>query len=451
MFSFAIRYENAMISSVLFFFVVVMNLRQELEARGLLYQMTDEKFFDLYEKWGEKFYCGYDPTADSLHLGHFLTFMAAVNFMKRGNTFVMLIGGATGMIGDPTGKSEARAFLGLDELRHNQEAITKQVGQILENLKKLTGKDFQFEVVNNYDFYKDFTVFDWYRTVGKYITINTMLSKESVKKRMENPESWITYTEFSYMLLQWNDFVHLYENNGVKLQIWWSDQRGNMVTGTEMLRKKTEGEAESYVMTIPLMMDSSGKKFGKSEGNAIWLDQTKNSPYFVYQYFINTADADVEKYLRAFTLLDIPEIETIVAQHQKQPELRYGQKQLANYIIQTLFGKEAADQAEKISEFLFGNSDKLALLKTMSETELQALKREIGWTKIEGNEIRILELLVQSSLVESNWEAKKLIQQGAISVNEVKITDIATTFSSAESQNGLLLIKKGKKFAIAQF
>lgn len=451
MFSFAIRYENAMISSVLFFFVVVMNLRQELEARGLLYQMTDEKFFDLYEKWGEKFYCGYDPTADSLHLGHFLTFMAAVNFMKRGNTFVMLIGGATGMIGDPTGKSEARAFLGLDELRHNQEAITKQVGQILENLKKLTGKDFQFEVVNNYDFYKDFTVFDWYRTVGKYITINTMLSKESVKKRMENPESWITYTEFSYMLLQWNDFVHLYENNGVKLQIWWSDQRGNMVTGTEMLRKKTEGEAESYVMTIPLMMDSSGKKFGKSEGNAIWLDQTKNSPYFVYQYFINTADADVEKYLRAFTLLDIPEIETIVAQHQKQPELRYGQKQLANYIIQTLFGKEAADQAEKISEFLFGNSDKLALLKTMSETELQALKREIGWTKIEGNEIRILELLVQSSLVESNWEAKKLIQQGAISVNEVKITDIATTFSSNDSQNGLLLIKKGKKFAIAQF
>lgn len=278
-----------------------------------------------------------------------------------------------------------------------------------------------------------------------------MLSKESVKKRMENPESWITYTEFSYMLLQWNDFVHLYENNGVKLQIWWSDQRGNMVTGTEMLRKKTEGEAESYVMTIPLMMDSSGKKFGKSEGNAIWLDQTKNSPYFVYQYFINTADADVEKYLRAFTLLDIPEIETIVAQHQKQPELRYGQKQLANYIIQTLFGKEAADQAEKISEFLFGNSDKLALLKTMSETELQALKREIGWTKIEGNEIRILELLVQSGLVDSNWEAKKLIQQGAISVNEVKITDIATTFSSAESQNGLLLIKKGKKFAIAQF
>ena len=330
-----------------------MKLREELEARGLLYQMTNENFFDLYEMGGEKFYCGYDPTADSLHLGHFLTFMAAVNFMKRGNTFVMLIGGATGMIGDPTGKTEARAFLGLEELRHNQEAITVQVGQILENLKKLTGKDFQFEVVNNYDFYKDYTVFDWYRTVGKYITINTMLSKESVKKRMENPESGMSYTEFSYMLLQGNDFVHLYENNGVKLQIGGSDQRGNMVTGTEMLRKKTEGETESYVMTIPLMMDSSGKKFGKSEGNAIWLDQTKNSPYFVYQYFINTADADVEKYLRAFTLLEITEIEAIIAQHQEKPELRYGQKQLAKYVIQVLFGKEASEQAEKISEFLF--------------------------------------------------------------------------------------------------
>lgn len=428
-----------------------MQLKQELEARGLLYQTTSENFFDLYEKGGEKFYCGYDPTADSLHLGHFLTFMAAVNFMKRGNTFVMLIGGATGMIGDPTGKSEARAFLGLEQLRHNQEAITKQVGEILENLKKLTGKDFKFEVVNNYDFYKDFSVFDWYRTVGKYITINTMLSKESVKKRLENPDSGISYTEFSYMLLQGNDFVHLYENNGVKLQIGGSDQRGNMVTGTEMLRKKTEGEAESYVMTIPLMMDSSGKKFGKSEGNAIWLDANKNSPYFVYQYFLNSADADVEKYLRAFTLLEIPEIEAIVTQHNAQPELRYGQKQLANYVIATLFGQEAADQAEKISDFLFGKGEKLSLLEQMTADEIQALARETGGAKLESDEIRVLELLVAAWLVESNGEAKKLIQQGAISVNEEKITDIAQSFSPADAVNGVLLLKKGKKYAIAQF
>ena len=429
-----------------------MKLREELEARGLLYQYTDEKFFDLYEKWGEKFYCGYDPTADSLHLGHFLTFMAAVNFMKRGNTFVMLIWGATGMIGDPTGKSEARAFLWLDQLRHNQEAITKQVGQILENLKKLTGKDFQFKVVNNYDFYKDLSVFEWYRTVGKYITLNTMLSKESVKKRLENTESGISYTEFSYMLLQGNDFVHLYENEGVKLQIWGSDQRGNMVTGTEMLRKKTEGELESYVMTLPLMMDSTGKKFWKSEWNAIWLDQEKNSPYFVYQYFVNTADADVEKFLRAFTLLEISEIEAIVSQHVQQPEFRYGQRQLANYVIQTLFGKEAAQQAEKISEFLFGERDKMELLSAFSVDELQALARETGGCSVQEDEIRILELLVLAWVCESNGDAKKLIAQGAISVNEQIVSDIGQKFSRSDAVNWVLLIRKGKKnYKIAQF
>ncbi len=429
-----------------------MHLREELEARGLLYQTTNEAFFDLYDQGGEKFYCGYDPTADSLHLGHFLTFMAAVNFMKRGNTFVMLIGGATGMIGDPTGKSEARAFLGLDQLRHNQEAITEQVGQILENLKKLTGKDFQFKVVNNYDFYKDLSVFDWYRTVGKYITLNTMLSKESVKKRLENTESGISYTEFSYMLLQGNDFVHLYENEWVKLQIWGSDQRGNMVTWTEMLRKKTEGEAESYVMTIPLMMDASGKKFGKSEGNAIWLDQRKNSPYFVYQYFLNSADADVEKFLRAFTLLEIAEIEEIVAKHNEKPESRYGQRQLANYVIQTLFGKQAAEQAEKISDFLFGSEDKMQMINEFSREEIQALARETWSCEINENEIRVLELLVKCGIVDSNGEAKKMIAQGAIYVNENKISDIASSFSTQDASNGVLLIRKGKKnYKIAQF
>ena len=429
-----------------------MHLREELEARGLLYQTTNEAFFDLYDQGGEKFYCGYDPTADSLHLGHFLTFMAAVNFMKRGNTFVMLIGGATGMIWDPTGKSEARAFLGLDQLRHNQEAITEQVGQILENLKKLTGKDFQFKVVNNYDFYKDLSVFDWYRTVGKYITLNTMLSKESVKKRLENTESGISYTEFSYMLLQGNDFVHLYENEWVKLQIWGSDQRGNMVTWTEMLRKKTEGEAESYVMTIPLMMDASGKKFGKSEGNAIWLDQRKNSPYFVYQYFLNSADADVEKFLRAFTLLEIAEIEEIVAKHNEKPESRYGQRQLANYVIQTLFGKQAAEQAEKISDFLFGSEDKMQMINEFSREEIQALARETGSCEISENEIRVLELLVKCGIVDSNGEAKKMIAQGAIYVNENKISDIASSFSTQDASNGVLLIRKGKKnYKIAQF
>lgn len=215
-----------------------MHLKDELQQRDLLYQFTDEKLFNLYNQGGQKFYCGYDPTADSLHLGHMLTIMTAINFMKRGNTFVMIVGGATGFIGDPSGKSESRSFLDEKQLRHNQEGIRKQMEQLLENLKKITGKDFQFQVQNNYDFVKEMSIFDFFSNVGKYITVNTMLSKESIKKRIEDPELSITYTEFSYMLLQGYDFLHLFENDGVKLQIGGSDQRGNMVTGTEMIRKK---------------------------------------------------------------------------------------------------------------------------------------------------------------------------------------------------------------------
>lgn len=219
-----------------------------------------------------------------------------------------------------------------------------------------------------------------------------------------------------------------------------------------MLRKKTEGEAESYVMTIPLMMDASGKKFGKSEGNAIWLDQRKNSPYFVYQYFLNSADADVEKFLRAFTLLEIAEIEEIVAKHNEKPESRYGQRQLANYVIQTLFGKQAAEQAEKITDFLFGSEDKMQMLNEFSREEIQALARETGSCEINENEIRVLELLVKCGIVDSNGEAKKMIAQGAIYVNENKISDIASSFTTQDASNGVLLIRKGKKnYKIAQF
>jgi tyrosyl-tRNA synthetase len=224
--------------SALFYSYHLMHLKDELQQRDLLYQFTDEKLFNLYNQGGQKFYCGYDPTADSLHLGHMLTIMTAINFMKRGNTFVMIVGGATGFIGDPSGKSESRSFLDEKQLRHNQEGIRKQMEQLLENLKKITGKDFQFQVQNNYDFVKEMSIFDFFSNVGKYITVNTMLSKESIKKRIEDPELSITYTEFSYMLLQGYDFLHLFENDGVKLQIGGSDQRGNMVTGTEMIRKK---------------------------------------------------------------------------------------------------------------------------------------------------------------------------------------------------------------------
>lgn len=422
-----------------------MKLREELEKRDLLYQFTDERLFEIYEKGGEKFYCGYDPTADSLHLWHFLTMMTAVNFMKRGNTFVLLVGGATGFIGDPSGKDSSRAFLDENQLRLNQEWITKQVKQLLENLKAISGYDFKFEVVNNYDFVKDMSIFDFFANVGKYITVNTMLSKESIKKRIEDPSLSITYTEFSYMLLQGYDFLHLFENEGVKLQIGWSDQWGNMVTGTEMIRKKLGNDKEADVMTIPLMMDSTGKKFGKSEWNAIWLDPNKNSPFFVYQYFMNTSDADVPRYLKAFTLMSIEEVDTIVTQHQEKPELRYGQERLADYIIEMAFGKDAAQQASEITQILFGLWDKMQLISSMSSDALQALARETGRVSFEGEEMRVLELLVNSGLAPSNGEAKKLIQSGSISFNEAKVEDINFVIKTSDLINGAGLLRKGKK------
>ncbi len=422
-----------------------MKLREELEARGLVYQFTNEKLFDLYDVWGQKFYCGFDPTADSLQLGNFVSFMTAVNFMKRNNTFVMIIGGATGMIGDPSFKASDRVMLDEETLRNNEKAITKQVKQILENLKTISGYDFKFEVINNYDFYKNMNIFEFLSTAGRYITVNNMLNKESVKKRIEDPEMSITYTEFSYMLLQGYDFLTLYEKYKVKLQIWWSDQRGNMVTGTEMIRKKLGSEAEGYVMTFPLITDSTGKKFWKSEWNAIFLDPNKTSPYFAYQYFMNTTDEDVEKYLKIFTLLDFDIIAGIVSNHKQHPALRYGQKQLANYLITTVYGEKAAEQSIKISEILFGQGDTLETIKMMSTSDLQALQKETGGCVVTGKEFKLLDLCTQSRLTESNGEAKKLIDAGSLYCNENKVTDPQQTIRDKEFINQILLLRKGKK------
>ena len=422
-----------------------MALKAELESRGLLYQLTDEKVFEKYDKGGQKFYCGYDPTADSLHLGHFLTLMTATRLMQKGNIFYLLVGGATGFIGDPSGKESARALLDEAQLRHNQEEITQQVKGLLENIQQLAWGEFEFKVVNNYDFIKDMNVFDFFAKIGRYITVNTMISKESIKKRIEDPNLSITYTEFSYMLLQGHDFLYLFENEGVHLKIGGSDQWGNMVTGTEMIRKKLGNDVEADVMTIPLMLDSTGKKFWKSEGNAIWMDPTKNSPYFVYQYFMNTVDADVARFLKAFTLLSLEEIDEIVKKHEEAPELRYGQKRLADYLIEVIFGKAAREQANKISEILFGNSDKMQILSQMNPEELQALAHETGKVDFQGEEMKLIDLLVLSWIATSNGDAKKLIQSGSISFNEEKQEDIAKVITKSDLKNGVGLLRKGKK------
>lgn len=429
-----------------------MHLKEELKNRGFMNQFSDEKLFDLYNKWWHSFYCGFDPTADSLHLGNFVMFMSAVNFMKRWNKFYLLLGGATGMIGDPSFKNSDRAFLSEGDITNNISALNVQVKQILANLTKLSGYSFDFEIVNNADFYKDMSFLKFLREVGKYITVNTMMNKESVKKRIEDPDKSISYTEFSYMLIQGYDFVHLLDKKWVQMQICGSDQWGNGVTWIELIRKKLN--KESFVFTSPLLLDSTGKKFGKSEWNAIWLDSMKNSPYYVYQYFMNTADWDIERYFKIFSLLDFVEIENIVNKHSDNPWLRYGQQKLAAYVVEIIFGTVASNQSQKISEMLFGKQDKLELLKSMEENDLKALMRETGWITIKKTDLplKIIDICTKTEVCKSNGEAKKLIQSWGIYINEEKVKDIQKTYTKADLINNIILIRKGKKvFKIINF
>lgn len=419
-----------------------MNLREDLETRGFLNQFTDEKLFDLYTKWGQSFYIGFDPSADSLQLGNMCGIMAAVNLMKYGNKCYFLVGWATGMIGDPSGKDAERSFLTEEKLRSNEANIHNQLKTFLARLHDEFGINFEFDMVNNYDFYKDMNYLQFLGEVGKYITVNYMSAKDSVKKRLIDPDKSISYAEFSYMLIQGYDFCKLYQDKWVLLQLGGSDQRGNVTTGIEITRKKLD--AEVYGLTIPLITDSTGKKFGKSEGNAIWLNPEKNSPYFVYQYFMNTTDQDIEKYLKVLTLLDFDTISEIVIKHQENLGARYGQKRLAAEVVAVIFGKDAVSQAEKISEILFGSQDKMEVITSMTSDDIDALIQEVGSIKAP-EELKVLDLFTQSGLTWSNGEAKKMMQQGSLYVNETKAEDMQKTYAESDFVNGILLLRKGKK------
>ncbi len=425
-----------------------MHLREERTQRGLIYQYSHDHIFDLLNAWWQAFYIWFDPSADSLQLGNMCGIMAAVHLMKYGNTCYFLVWWATGMIGDPSGKDTERTFLGEEQLRHNEQKIYHQLKTFLARLQDEFGMQFSFEMVNNYDFYKNMNYLTFLGEVGKYITVNYMAAKESVKKRLTDPDKSISYAEFSYMLIQGYDFAYLYQHHGVQFQLGWSDQRGNVTTGIELIRKKYDKEA--YGLTIPLITDATGKKFGKSEGNAIWLDPSKNSPYSVYQYFMNTTDQDLEKYLKVLTLLDLGTIADIVQHHYQNPASRYGQKRLAAEVVAVIFGKQAVKQAENITEILFGNQDKIEIIKTMNNEDINALIEEVGAIQSSW-EGKILDLFTQSGLTSSNGEAKKMMQQWALFVNEQLVQDPQATYSKADAINGILLLRKGKKsFKIAK-
>lgn len=347
------------------------------------------------------------------------------------------------MIGDPSLKNAERSFLSEEQLRHNEQCIYDQLKHFLENIKKNYKIDFDYEMVDNYDFYKDMNYLKFLRDVGKYMTVNTMIAKESVKKRIEDPDKSITYAEFSYMLIQGYDFLYQFENYGVNIQLWGSDQRGNVTTGMEIIRKKLDKEA--FCLTIPLITDASWAKYGKSEGNAVRVDKKKNSPYFVYQFFMNAEDALVEKLLKVFSLKSLEEIDIIVKKHMEKPELRYGQKELASRVVEVLFGKDAVKQAEKISNILFGWENIIETITTMSQDDLTALYAETWGIDIKESEMKVLDAFTQVGLTSSNGDAKKMMQSGSLFINEIKVEDPQMIISKKDFINGMLLLRKWKK------
>ena len=418
------------------------NLKQELEDRWLLFQFSNEKVFDEFDAGGKSFYCGFDPTADSLHLGNFIGFMVAIHLMRRWNKYIALTGWATWMIGDPGWKNSERTFLSIEDLDNNQKSISNQIKNIVKNLENFTQNKFEVDFVNNKDFYKNMWYLDFLREVGKYITVNNMIAKDTVKKRIEDPDKSISYTEFSYMLLQGYDFVKLFQDEWVTLQIGWQDQWWNLVTGTEIIRKKLDWEAN--VLTWPLITDSTWKKFGKSEWNAIWLDETKTSPYEIYQYFINTADNDVERYLKMLTLIETEEIDEIVKNHLEHPEKREAQKILAYKVVEIIHWTKQADLAVKISNFMFGNPDnRIDILKNLDKNELKTFQNAM-WGFDYENE-NLFETIVKSDLAKSNSEARNSVKSWAIYINEQKIEDFKFDVENSFLENNSLLIRKGKK------
>lgn len=419
-----------------------MQLKQELETRGFLKQFTDEKLFPLYEEGWETLYLWVDPTADSMHLWNFVQFMHAVNYMKRGNKLILIVWGATWMIGDPGGKDSERTFLSKEQLASNVSNIQTQMHAMLDNLTKQSWISFDVEVINNAEFYEWMWYLDFLREVGKYMTINQMMTRETVKKRIEDPDKSISYTEFSYMLLQWYDYVHLYRKYGCKLQIAWSDQRWNLVTWIELIRKIEDGEA--YGTTCNLVTDSTGRKFGKSEWNAIWLSEKKNSPYVCYNYFMNCGDDDIQKYLLLFTLLTPEEIQIIIDDHMQEPHLRKWHSKLAYEVTKIIYGVIAGQQCVAIKELLYENKNPSEVFESLDKDLLDAVHHAVGGSETTQWE-RFLEVLVNAWIVESNGEAKKAIKANAISLNGQKISDIGYELQESDFLNGFGLLKKGKK------
>ena len=419
------------------------NFVEELKWRGMIHDIMPGTE-DALKKGPMSAYVGIDPTGDSLHIGHLVSIMILKHFQSCGNKPFALVGGATGMIGDPSGKSQERNLLDNETLEHNVKCIKTQLSRFLDFDSDAPNKAV---LVNNYDWMKDYTFIDFTRDIGKMITVNYMMAKDSVKKRLSSESrEGMSFTEFTYQLLQGYDFVYLYENYGVKLQLGGADQWGNITTGTEMIRRRNGGEA--YALTCPLITKADGGKFGKTEKGNIWLDPERTSPYQFYQFWLNVSDEDAEKYIKIFTMLDRETVEGAIAEHKTDPGLRTLQKLLAKEVTIMVHGEKEYEKAVSASRILFGKSTSEDLRKLDEKTFLAVFDGvptfEINKSKLP---LGILDALAtETSIFPSKGEARKMIQGNGFSLNKDKVNDIAYTLSEKDIIDGkYILAQKGKK------
>lgn len=422
-----------------------MNFVEELKWRGMIHDIMPGTE-DLLKKEKTSGYIGFDPTADSLHIGHMVQVMMLMHFQRAGHTPIALVGGATGMIGDPSGKSEERNLLDEASLEKNQEAIKKQLSKFLDFQ---SDKENKALMVNNYDWMKEFSFLGFIREIGKHITVNYMMSKDSVKKRIgAEAKEGMSFTEFSYQLVQGTDFLVLYNNYNCKLQMGGSDQWGNIVTGTELIRRKAGGEA--FALTCPLITKSDGTKFGKTESGNVWLDPEKTTPYQFYQFWLNVSDEDAAKYIKIFTILSQEEIEDIILEHNRAPHERLLQKRLAEEITVMVHSSEDYDAAVEASQILFGKGTTESLKKMGESTFLSVFEGVPVFdvkNEILQNGVTIADLFAEHSQVfASKGELRRLVQGGGLSLNKVKIENPDMVVGREMLLNNkYLLVQKGKK------
>ncbi|WP_339610987.1 tyrosine--tRNA ligase [uncultured Planktosalinus sp.] len=420
------------------------NFVEELQWRGMIHDLMPGTEEYLMQEMRTA-YVGFDPTADSLHVGHLVPIMLLAHYQRAGHKPIALVGGATGMIGDPSGKSSERNLLDEETLKHNQNALKKQLSQFLDfNSKEANAA----VLANNYDWMKAFTFLDFIRDIGKHITVNYMMSKDSVKKRLTGEDNeGMSFTEFTYQLVQGYDFLELYRTHNCTFQMGGSDQWGNITTGTELIRRIAGGKG--YALTCPLITKADGTKFGKTEGGNIWLDAERTSPYKFYQYWLNTSDEDAEKYIKIFTFLSKQEIETLTEEHKTAPHLRQLQKRLAEEMTIMVHSQEELDNAVVASNILFGNSTSSDLKKLNKNTFLDVFEgvpqTEVSQKQIsEGLDI-IAALAEVGGFLKSNSEARRALKENSISVNKEKVDETHKITEKDLINNTFVLLQRGKK------